>query len=235
MQPIIKVIALSVLAGALTASGTERAEPLVAGSVHGDIELVSFGIATLSADSGPPITAVHVREAFANRSDDFAWTVDASLATVWFGRGGPIHAVLANSDVATLPLLRIAHGERRMIDLYFPVPADRMSDEELGAFTVAYRVYTPTRRYESSAALLRSPRWPTREERGPEPGWGRRWWADPSYPWTQYWRRPGHAVPRPPRQVEIIHVPRAYFEVLPAIPGNVAEQEWPRTDECNEW
>ncbi|MBV8762909.1 MAG: hypothetical protein JO257_36830 [Deltaproteobacteria bacterium] len=236
MKAIIKLIGFTAVVGALTAFATERAEPLVVGSIHGDIELVSFGVATLSADRGPPIAAVHVRETFANRSDDFPWTVDASLATLWFGHGAPVQPVFANSDVTTLPLVRIARGERRTVDLYFRLPDGPIADEELTPFTVAYRVYTPTRRYEASASLARSAHWPTHEDRGPEPGWGRSWWADPAYTWAQYWRRPGHAVPRPPREIEIIHMPRAYFEVMPAVPADVAVQdEWPRTDECNEW
>ena len=235
MQPLIKGIAVVALAGALTAPGGDSAEPLVLGSVHGDTELVSFGIATLSADRGPPLAMVHVRETFANRGDDFAWTVDVSHATLWFGRGTPVHAVFANSDVATLPVLRIGRGERRMVDLYFPIAGDRTSDDELAPFTVGYRVYTPYRRYEGSATLARSHRWPNREDRAPEPGWGRSWWADPTYGWTQYWRRPGHAVPRPPKEIEIIHTPRGHFEALPAIPNDVATDEWPRTDECNQW
>lgn len=241
MQPLTKAVTVFALAGAATAfvpeSSNERVEKLAPGSVHGDIELVSFGIATLSADRGPAIAAVHVREAFANRDDKLAWAVDVSLATVWFGGpGAPVHAALANSNVASLPLVRVAPGERRTVDLYFPLPANRMFDEELTPFTVTYRLHTPDRRYEGTATLARSTHWPSRDERAPEPGWGRSWWAAPTYPWTEYWRRPGYAVPRPPVQIEILHMPSGYFEALPPLPADVAgDDAWPVTAECDEW
>ena len=125
MQPLTKAVTVFALAGAATAfvpeSSNERVDQLAPGSVHGDIELVSFGIATLSADRGPALATVHVREVFANRDDKLAWTVDASLATVWFGGpGAPVHAALANSNVATLPAMTIT-GARPLYESDIPV------------------------------------------------------------------------------------------------------------------
>ena len=226
MKPLTKAVTVFAFAGAATAfvpSGTS--------TLRGDIDIVSYGVATLAADDGAPISAVHVRETFTNRSDASPWVVDFSEARLWLGGATfPEHPMFVNSDTLTLPLLIIGRGQHRVADLYFPIDEKRPDDDALASFTVTYRLRVGEHRYEHTLMLGHSNHWPTREERGPEPGWGSHWWSDPTYPWSQYWHRPGRVVPRPPKHIDILHVPRAYYDEVPT----VAEQ-WPRTDECNEW
>lgn len=238
MQPITKaftVFAVAGAAGAFVPGGPtgDRVDKLVPGALHGDIAVVSFGVASVSGDRGEPMRVLHVRETFTNRQDNTPWVIDTSAASISLGSAATAkHPAFVNSDAATLPLLVVSRGERRIADLYFPISIDY----DLRYFSVTYRIHTLSHRYESTVMLGHSQHWPTREERGAEPGWGRNWWSDPSYPWAEYRHRPGRLVPRPPKQIEIIRVPRDYYEEMPAVPDDVAaDDRWPRTDECNEW
>jgi hypothetical protein len=231
MKPLTKAVTVFAAAGAASAfvpGNRGQVDKLVPGSLRGDIDVVSFGIAKLSGDRGTAITALHVRETFFNRSDDLPWVIDLTAATAWPGGRLPeTHPMLVNSDATTLPLLILGRGERRVADLYFPIAID-----DLPSFSVTYRIDSADHRYAAYAMLGLSRHWPTREERGAEPGWGSHWWADPGYAWTEYRHRPGYAVPRPPKQIEVIGVPRAYYEVVPEVANDLDDQVM---TECNEW
>ena len=229
---LARPVTLFALAGAATAFVPTRTpshigDNVVPAGLNGDLEIVSFGIAKLSADRGAPMSVLHVRETFANRGDKLPWVVDLAASSLWLGgTTPPTGPALVNSDVLTLPLLLVSRGERRIADLYFPIPADRSDEDALAYLSLTVRVHTADQWFDTRALLVPSRRWPTPDQRGFEPGWGRTWWAEPSYPWSEYWHRPGRAVPRPPKHIEIIHVPRAYYEAM---------QDGPRTDECDEW
>jgi hypothetical protein len=242
MSPYTKAATVFAFAGAAAAfvrpeasGGRARVEPLVPAALHGDIEIVSFGIASLSGDGGAPLATLHVRETFANRGDDVPWAIDFSTATAWLGGATPATPpMLVNSDAVTLPLLIVGRGERKVADLYFPVPAGT-DEDSLKYFSLTYRIHTADARYEQHAMLERADYWPSREVRGAEPGWGRRWWSDPSYAWAEYRHRPGYATPRPPTKIEIVHVPRALYEVALPPADEAGDDDWPRTDECDDW
>jgi hypothetical protein len=240
VKPTTKAVTVFAFAGAATAfvpPTPPRADvaPLVPGGLHGDIGIVGFGVASIAGDRGMPLKTLHVRETFTNRADHEPWVIDVSDASVWLGgAAAETHPVFANSDALTLPLLIVGRGQHRMVDLYFPV-GDTVDEDTLPYFSVTYRLHKGDDRLEAHATLARSDRWLDRDERGPDPGWATKWWSDPSYPWAQYRHRPGFATPRPPTKLEIVHLPRALYEVAPALPEDVAIEDWPRTDECDEW
>jgi hypothetical protein len=244
MQWISKSATLFALVGATSAfapgsasknADRDRVQQLVAGSLHGDIELVSFGVASIAGDRGKPIEVLHVRETFFNRADNVPWSIELAVANVWLDGVTPtVTPIFVNSDAATLPVLIVAHGEHRIADLYFPIPEDR-TDDALPYFALTYRVNTPDHRFEAHAMLGRATRSPTREQRAPEPGWGREWWSDPSYSWSAYSHRAGHVVPRVPTRIEIVRVPRAFYEELPAVSRSAEVADWTGSDDCDEW
>jgi hypothetical protein len=209
----------------------EAFEKLVPGALGGEIDVVSYGHGRLSGDRTTHLTVLHVRQTFANRGDDLPWVVDFTGASITLDRGTPpIRPVLVNTDARTLPLLFVERGERRVADLFFAVPAHRV-DERLDTFAVTFRIHTADHRYEATTTLARSLYEPTRQERGLEVGGASAWWADPSYAWSEYERRSGPVVPRPPKRIEVVQAPRAYY-VATTTP--VEEESLP-TDECNQW
>jgi hypothetical protein len=228
MKPLIQGVTVFAFASAAIAF-----VPSNSYGPRGDVNVVSFGIATISADDGEPIPTLHVRETLSNRSDKVAWTAELAGTSVSYGDASPsVHPLFINSDAQTLPIAVIGRAQRRVVDLYFPTPKGITEDEALPVFAFAYRVNTPDHRVDAHAMFAPSKRWLRPDERTPEPGWARNWWADPAYSWSTYRHQAGHAVPRPPRKFEIIHVPRALYEEMPSA---VPEEEWPRVSECDEW
>jgi len=227
MKTMIRGVTAFALAGATIAFvPSSPVEPLAPGALRGDIEVVSYGIAVVAADDGPALPVLHVRETFANRADT-RWTIELSDIAVSFGDAYPAtNPILVNTDASTLPIVVVNRGERRVVDLYFPTPKRIADSESLSMFALTYRVSTPDARYQANAMFGPSKRWPRPEERAPEPGWARRWWANPSYSWAAYRHAPGRLVPRPPTKVEIVRVPRALYEELPSAP---------LVSECDEW
>jgi hypothetical protein len=198
--------------------------PLTAGAVHGRIEVVSFGVAELKADDGKPFSALHVRETFTNEADKSPWTIELAATTVLVDDAQELHATLVSSDASSLPVLLVGRGQHRTADLYFALPANLAS---IDAFTVRYRLNTADHRFVARVALARAP---STAYAGPA-GSGHTWWADPSYAWPTYNHRAGPLTARAPSSIVIVRAPRAYYVEQPP---NVAE-DWPRTDECDEW
>jgi hypothetical protein len=225
------------LAGAVVAfvptSHSSIVEPLTRGSLHGDISVISFGVAKISADCGDVLPVLHVRETFDNRADDVPWTVELGAATVSYGDSSPaVHPLLVNSDLQTLPVAVIGRGQKRVVDLYFPTPSTVTGEETLAMFALSYRVNTPDVRYEARAMFAPSTRSARADERAPEPGWARYWWADPTYAWTAYHHHPGYLLPRPPTRIAIVSSPGALYEELPA---TVPDENGPLVSECEAW
>jgi hypothetical protein len=202
--------------------------PLTPGALRGTIGVVSFGVATLTVDD-KPLSALHVRATFANRGDNVPWTFELAASRVALSDERELQPVLVNSDVKTLPILVVGRGEQRIADLYFALP----STESPSELTFKYRVNTPDSRFLGRARLARAPRTPTDAERLPALGWGASWWADPWFPWPGYDRHSGRMVPRVPKQIAVLRAPRAFYEEQPA--GGDGDEDWPRTDECDDW
>jgi hypothetical protein len=233
MKTMIRGVTVFALASAAIAFvPSPRVEPLAPGALRGDIDIVSYGVALVAADNGPALPVLHVRGTFVNRADT-QWTVELADMAVSYGDAYPaMNPVLVNTDATTLPIAVINRGERRVIDVYFPTPPRITDSETLSMFALTYRVNTPDRRYQAHAMFGPSKRWPRPEERAPEPGWARRWWANPSYSWATYRKAPGRLVPKPPHKVEIVRVPRSLYEELPSAPS---DDDSPRLTECDEW
>lgn len=202
--------------------------PLTRDAVHGSIDITSFGVALLAADDGQPIAAVHVREVVANR-DKIAWTIDAQTMTLAFGDALPVaHPLFVNSDAPTVPIVIVDPGQRRVVDFYFAVPR-KLFGVVPGELSLGYTLNTPDDHFAARAILVRRGA-PPLEQLAPRAGFGENWWADPAFAWSSYYHRPGFAVPRPPKQVEVTTAPRSFYEAVPA-----DEDQWPRTDECDDW
>ncbi|MGE5180691.1 MAG: hypothetical protein ACM31C_01450 [Acidobacteriota bacterium] len=217
------------LAGAAIAvvptSPRETVLPLTRHSLGGTIDVVSFGVAELVVDDRP-ISALQVRATFANRTDTMPWTVELASSQLELRGSSDAHPILINSDLRNLPIGIIGRGERRVADLYFALPAGSVPD----TFAVMYRVNTADHRFLGKAELARATRTAEPAERLPAPGWGSTWWANPEHAWPTYEHRNGKLTPRAPKQIAVLRAPHGFYEEQPA-----TDEEWPRTDECNDW
>jgi hypothetical protein len=154
---------------------------------QGAIEVTSYGTTELK-QAADRIPVLHVRAIVTNDGDDTAWTFDTRRQAVDIpgeGRSAPIYA---NADVQTLPTLAIGRGERRVVDLYFPLPATMQDDAHLPRFELLWEVTTPERTIASRTSFERVERddstqvaygydvsWPLWV------GYGPYWWYDPFY------------------------------------------------------
>lgn len=170
-----------------TAAGLPAARtPIPQEKPQGAIEVVSYGVTKLERDN-QNIPALHVRAIVTNDGDDQPWTLDTTQQLVEIPGEGKSRAIFVNSDVGTLPNVTIARHERRVLDLYFPLPDTIHKASELPRFDLLWQVDTPERAVASRTSFERVDRepevayqtavvWPLWA------GWGPYWWYDPFYP-----------------------------------------------------
>jgi hypothetical protein len=164
---------------------------------RGGVRVASFGLGQVQAPAGcassplaDTVPALHLRLTVRNGADERPWTLDTReilLST----SGPPAHPLFVNTDAGALPLVTVRRGERRTVDVYFPIPAARDRFEvawrvTTGAGVVAER--TPFRRealYNQHPVLIG-------DVDGPHPFWdsypgsfapgqGGTWWLDPAW------------------------------------------------------
>jgi len=194
-------------AGTTTSSGDQRLVVLPVSLDGPAVELASLGVAELTPDDGAPIAALHLQAVLANTDDDQPWAVDMARARVELVAGEPIAAAFVNSDARTLPIAIIARGERRVVDLYFPIPRE-LAAHGPAAFTLTWPMNRPPHRALHARFTSERITAQTNDGVARAAGWGPRWWFAPTYPWPEYLHRPGYVTSRPPRRVTVTQPPR---------------------------
>jgi len=200
-----------------------------ASDAGGALELSSFGVAELATDDGSVFPALHVRAVIASAASTRSWAVDASKARLEALPGTVVEPVAVNADLTTLPIAIIDPGERRVIDLYFPLPPELARRGGPASFALSWPVHIPERTvrhawFARGAAVVRLD-----VDAGHAAGRGAQWWFDPGYPWIGFHHRRGIAVRRAPERALVIRAPR--WEVPPA----AAHDRQPPETECEVW
>lgn len=176
---------------------------------QGKVEVSSFGITEIKPESDGPVVALHVRLAIANDGDATPWTITTSDQLVQIAGEGRSRPIFVNTDVQSLPTVSIAQHERRVLDLYYPLPTSIQDESALPAFDLHWQVTTPARPFSSSAHFQRVEQAPpaSHTEVVFWTGWGPYWWYDPLYPRVVFlhhrpigiYHRPHVTITRPPR------------------------------------
>ena len=178
-------------ANAFTSAGlpAERT-PIPQERPQGAVEVTSYGTTLL--EQGPAsVPVLHARMIVTNDGDDTPWTLDTRRQTLSIANEGNATPLYANADVQSLPNLTIAKGERRVIDLYFPLPGNVATADRLPHFDLLWEVNTADRVVSSRTSFDRvevqdqpqyayDTTWPLWA------GWGPYWWWDPLYPSTVF-------------------------------------------------
>jgi hypothetical protein len=153
---------------------------------QGAVEVTSQGIGQLRQGDGQ-LAVLHVRMIVTNDGDATPWLVDTRQQAIDIAGEGRATPIYANADVQTLPQLQVARGERRVIDLYYPLPGSVTSAARLPHFDVLWQVTTGARVVASRTAFDRV-RTQQPDDYAYETGWplwagyGPYWWWDPFYP-----------------------------------------------------
>jgi hypothetical protein len=120
-----------------------------------------------------------------NDGDDTPWRIDTSQQVIEIpgeGRSAPMYV---NTDVQTSPHITIARRERRILDLYYPLPSTINKDSELPHFEMLWQVETGARTVSSRTPFDRVRPEPDTYSYGTTwplwAGYGPHWWYDPFY------------------------------------------------------
>jgi hypothetical protein len=182
---------------------------------EGKAELTSFGITEIKPDGSGPIAALHVRLAISNDGDATPWTLATSDQLVEIAGEGRSRPIYVNTDVQTLPTVTIAPRERRVLDLYYPLPANIHDDDHLPQFDFLWQVTTPARPFASRTHFQRMeqelPVGPT--EVVLWSGWGPYWWYDPFYPEVMFLHHRPLFAHRSPHVI-VTHAPHRHYRAV---------------------
>ena len=179
---------------------------LPAANPHGTIEIASFGLVGLAPENSPPMTALHVRLVVHNASDEAAWSIALDTVTLELG-AARLHPTLINSDLGTLPIAIIDRTVTESADLFFALPAGAAGPKE---FSLAWEVATPAGPIAQRTSFVPDTAPPPPRSDGTALGRGRRWWADPTYPWPNYQHHSGPLASKPPTFVFVTRPPQRH-------------------------
>lgn len=154
---------------------------------RGDVRIATFGIAGARRAGdleATEIHALHLRMAIANDSD-VPWSLDTREQRVALPGDGESRAAFASVDVGTAPLVTVPPGDKREIDLFFPLPEHLERTSHLPKFDLVWKVQAG-----DVAVVERSPFERLDVELTPDPyyyaGWGYGW-TPPYYYDPYYW------------------------------------------------
>ncbi len=128
-----------------TIAGRSAADyPIPPAAPQGDVRIASFGLTNLTTTAKPEekIRAVHLRMVVANNSAA-PWQVDTREQRLDLRGFGPGRAAFASASGGSAPpLVVIPAGEKRTVDLFFPLPASEQHASKVPAFDALWRVTT---------------------------------------------------------------------------------------------
>jgi hypothetical protein len=154
--------------------------PIPPEAPRGDVRVATFGVSSIEPREGSgEVRALHVRVIVADNTSR-PWTVDTREQRVSLAERGESRAAYASADKGSAPpIVTVPAGDKRTIDLFFPLPADMAKASALPRFDAIWTVHTDARPVTERTPFERvaiEPR-SAYDER-----WGAPYWYDPSYP-----------------------------------------------------
>ena len=156
---------------------------------QGDVRLASFGLGELAPAKGSADSAqaLHLRMVVSNNSTE-PWTVDTreqKLDIKGSGTSAPAFSTTREGNV-DLPVVTVAPGSKRVIDLFFPLPPDQQSAGSIPEFDAIWNVHAGAQDVVERTPFDRLQVEPAYDpalvpEYGYYGGWGAPFWYDPMY------------------------------------------------------
>lgn len=107
---------------------------------QGTVRVASYGISKLKQErEGKEGRAIHVRMAVQNHGQG-PFVVDIPQQRVQFSDGSQVTAAYAHSDQDGLPVVEVAPGSSRTVDLFFPIPEPLLEHNKMPDFSMIWRV-----------------------------------------------------------------------------------------------
>ena len=110
----------------------------------GDVRVASMGVTEIQEQGGggQKVKVLHVRMIVANNSDETPWTVDTRNVQITIGPEGRSRPAFVNTDGGAPPVVQVARGEQRTVDLFYPLPTNVDTPEKVPAFDVLWGIET---------------------------------------------------------------------------------------------
>ena len=141
-----------------TASGSWAARYPIpeTGPKSGEVLVESIGVTEITVVDAPT-RVLFVRMTVSNDGDDTPWSVDTRRQIAWIA-GRRETPTYVNPYQQPLPVIHVARGERRTIDLYYRVGEELESNDEVPRFDVAWDIDTGNDRVADRTTFHRLPR-----------------------------------------------------------------------------
>jgi hypothetical protein len=113
---------------------------------RGDVRIASFGMTNLTAKTNPEqgqIRALHLRLMIDNNSDT-PWQLDTREQRLDLSGYGPSAPAFASASPGPSlpPIVTIAAGGKRTVDLFFPLPPNEQHASKVPSFDALWRIKT---------------------------------------------------------------------------------------------
>jgi len=174
----------------------------------GTVVIASPGVVELKFSDGVKTRMLSVRMTVTNNSDDVPWKIDTREARIVLPGGGESAPAYVNTDGQELPVVEVARGHKRALDLYYPLPAEAKDEKHVPEFDFKWQVHTSNRTVAERTPFDRLELEPAYA--APNYAWGFApyWWYDPFWPGATYAYGPPY-VYRHPRPAKVAPVPLA--------------------------
>jgi hypothetical protein len=154
----------------------------------GQVFVLSSGVTEITVTGGP-IPVLFVRLVVSNNSDEAAWSLDTRQQALLIA-GQRVTPAYINPYKQPLPIMQIPRGERRTVDLYYPLPAGAENNDEVPAFDVEWSVQTGDRQVAERTPFDRLSVDPAYGGAYyayyGRPVWGPYGWYDPFWPYHRF-------------------------------------------------
>ncbi|MGH7438467.1 MAG: hypothetical protein ACRENE_22505, partial [Polyangiaceae bacterium] len=117
--------------------------PIPPSTPTGDVRLASYGVAELAppGGSGRRLYAIHLHMSIADNGSA-PFTVDTREQRLDLEGHGMSAPAFASADAGSAPpVVTVPTAGKRVIDLFFPLPADLEAPDNLPAFDAVWRVH----------------------------------------------------------------------------------------------
>ncbi len=172
--------------------------PIPADAPRGTLQVESFGFADVSSPSAPDqqLSALHLRLTLVNHGTK-AWTLDTRAQRLDLDHRGAGAPAFASADKGTPPVVIVPPSGKRVVDLFFMLPADMQSAGRLPAFDAMWQVNDGDQLVQGRTPFERLVVEPTPAytyDYGSYDYWGPPYWYNPHY--ASYGFRGELVVPR---------------------------------------
>ncbi len=151
---------------------------------RGDVRVATFGFVdiqpTQQAKGEEKMRGLGVRMVVTNNSDQ-PWTVDTREQVLALPGKGESRAAFVSVDQGPIPEVTVPPGGKRVIDLFYPLPADMQKASKVPEFDTVWKVRTGTREVVERTPFERLEVEPVYTYSYDYYGWGPPYWYDPYY------------------------------------------------------